>query len=298
MADGIKGMTTQDGRTDAIRKEATRRVAEQGGNPANMRNMMQMVMQEMNQRDEMQRNSGRGDDSLAFQQPNNVENYLDTVLQMSGMVSGPQAAPAMAAPTGAVETAALPPVQDEDTNVSPEDEIIRQAEKNGLSVGEIAAALGTLGVAGGGAYYLMKKFGKGGTGPNGIDGGDATTPPGEGTSLQELRPNDSVSMNDFSDMDEEIARTNGEAYTDANGRPRRMSENGWPKGTESWAEGGNRDQVISKAASMSSVRDAVNYLKQNGIELDEQVMRSLADIANSVRAKATGAAGRAARRGM
>lgn len=277
MADGIKGMTTQDGRTDAIRKEATRRVAEQGGNPANMRNMMQMVMQEMNQRDEMQRNSGRGDDSLAFQQPNNVENYLDTVLQMSGMVPGPQAAPAMAAPTGAVETAALPPVQDEDTNVSPEDEIIRQAEKNGLSVGEIAAALGTLGAAGGGAYYLMKKFGKGGAGPNGIDGGDATTPPGEGTSLQELRPNDSVSMNDFSDMDAEIARTNGETpQVGATGRAK----------------------IIGEAANMSSVQEAVNHLRQNNIELDEQVMAELAKIANDVRAKATGAAGRAARRGM
>lgn len=285
MADGIKGMTTMDGRTDAIRKEATRRVAEQGGNPANMRNMMQMVMQEMNQRDEMQRNSGRGDDSLAFQQPNNVENYLDTVLQMSGMTPGPQAAPTAAAPTGAVETAALPPVQDEDTNVSPEEEIIRQAEKNGLSVGEVAAALGTLGVAGGGAYYLLKKFGKGGSGPDGIDGanvdapddGGSTTPLGEGTSLEELRPNDSVSMNDFSDMDEEIARTNGET----------------PK-----VGATGRAKIIGEAANMSSVRDAVNFLRENNIELDEQVMRELSEIANSVRAKATGAAGRAARRGI
>lgn len=105
-------------RAEEIVAEARKRVAAAGGNPKNLPGMIQRVTDEFAQRDRQNPNTDnvRG----GYQQPNNMDEYIDRVLQVSGMTDAPATTKGSSnasdsagrnAPITPVDSAELPPAK-------------------------------------------------------------------------------------------------------------------------------------------------------------------------------------------
>ena len=105
-------------------------------------------------------------------------------------------------------------------------------------------------------------------------------------------------------VDESIASTLSEDDIDAIFRDRVEGVAPRPSDQNRFSEGSNIDAVVRDAASLADrgdIRGAVNILRQNGIELDENMLRTLAESSNtakSLRQRAGDMAGQAARRAV
>lgn len=82
---------------------------------------------------------------------------------------------------------------------------------------------------------------------------------------------------------------------DVYGRDIPMSDNGWPQGTESWAEepkGGVPQEIVGQikaAMDQGDARRAIQIMRENGIAIDDNIVRQLSQASNtakSLRARA------------
>lgn len=157
-------LTTTPDRAQEIVTEARRRLAEMGGKASQLPAMIQRVTQEFELRD-TQAQMSEGGNPQNYQMPNNMDAYIDEVLQMSGMTQKPaaSAAPARASanhPSPPRRPAAEEPegeiavAEESGDGASPTD------EGGGITGGDLAAAAGA---AGGTALLLRMLRGAGQT---------------------------------------------------------------------------------------------------------------------------------------
>lgn len=153
-----------EARSQEIVAEARRRLADGNGKASQLPQMIQRVTQEFEQQDQATRMSDHGD---AMQMPDDMNNYIDRVLEMSGMK---QPASGGAPAAGGQQDAGvpLPPQRPQDTAAPAGGEMgppvppgLNQPS-GGMGLAGQAAGLG---VAGGVSYLLLKalqsKYGKG-----------------------------------------------------------------------------------------------------------------------------------------
>lgn len=145
-------------RAQEIVDEARRRLAANGGKASMLPAMIHKVTQEFAQRDRQQ-----GSRSDGYVQPNNMEAYIDKVLQMSGMVDAPNVQMSTGGGGGGDETEGAPvgeverggPLPDAEPNPAND-----EAAPDEDSLMEEFAALAAIGGTAYAAYKLYQKYGK------------------------------------------------------------------------------------------------------------------------------------------
>lgn len=320
-------------RAAEIVAEARQRVAASGGNPQHLQAMIQRVSDEFAQRDQMDQ---RGD-SGGYQQPNNIDAYIDRVLQMSGMIGGPSASAGTqasggttaggagdnsqyAAPVDPVERGS--PLPDAEPNPDNDDDGVDEAG-NPSNWKEYAAWV----AAGGTAYAAYKFLQKYKRPPTQADVGNIGGDPNsdrvaaahgdaprtavdesidaiEGDSAKRPRPAPPQQQIEGP----RAALPKPDDFVDYNGDPvnhfsRNMSEEDFDQrfgamveGQESNVRPGpnrySRDtplpddvpaEVIEQAtqrAQSGDIRGAVTLLRENGVDLDDNLLRQLVEGAN------------------
>lgn len=149
-------------RAQEIVDEARQRLAANGGKASMLPAMIQRVTAEFAQRDQQAQRSRGG---ANYVQPNNMEAYIDKVLQMSGMVGDPNVQMSaggdggeetQGAPVGEVERGG--PLPDAEPN--PANDADAGAEADPDSMMEEFAALAAAGGTAYAAYQMYKKYGK------------------------------------------------------------------------------------------------------------------------------------------
>lgn len=309
-------------RAAEIVAEARQRVAASGGNPKHLQAMIQRVSDEFAQRDQM----SQGGDGGGYQQPNNIDAYIDRVLQMSGM-TGPASSTGAgssrdnsqyAAPVGPVERGG--PLPDAEPNPDNEDDGVDEVG-NPSNWQEYAAWVAAGGTAYA-AYKFMQKYkrpptqadiGNVGGDPNSdrvaaahgdaprtavdesIDAieGDSAKRPRLAPPQQQIEgpraalpaPADGGSAVDDSiastmgqeDIDRVFQdRVEGRAGSEAMPGPNRFARD-TPLPDDVPAE------VIEQAtqrAQSGDIRGAVTMLRENGVELDDNLLRQLVEGSN------------------
>lgn len=293
-------------RIEDIISIARQRVAESGGNPKHLPAMIEKVTNEFRSQDQMTRGRGGPDDNFAM--PNNVENYIDEVLRMSGMMP-PKNQPTQGGGNVALPDdpgAGVPSPRDpgvggsdlpESTDVAPEarpEDMDAAAGNDGWSLGQVAASLLGVGGAAAAARYFMRRYGQGSNASPQTDAanvvGDildqADSPDQVGAGPDEGRRSVPAVRSESlpaSAVDESIDATIGdEAINDriagAHANQARI-EGPHAQITD---QSGDRARILAEAAEMP-VRDAVNHLRANGIEIGDAELRILAENSNTVR---------------
>lgn len=151
-------------RAQEIATEARQRLAAKGGKPSDMPGMVQQIIAERRMMDEQDRSTDRSPDG--YQMPNNMERYVDQVLQMSGMMQAPQQGQQLPAsgpipgsrddalPIGEMEG---PPMPEDGADNGEAEKIIQEGESKGMGVADIAAALTVAGLGYAAMRYLSKR---------------------------------------------------------------------------------------------------------------------------------------------
>jgi hypothetical protein len=156
------GAPQQRIREQEIAAEARQRLASKGGKPSDMPGMVQQIIAERRMMDEQDRSTDRSPDG--YQMPNNMEQYIDRVLQMSGMTQAPASSGQQLPQEGPVPQSrddAMPigemegPPMPEEGNAD-EDAIIKDGESKGWPVAKIAEALALAGGTYAAMRYLMR----------------------------------------------------------------------------------------------------------------------------------------------
>ena len=150
-------------RAQEIIDEARRRLAAAGGKPSQLQAMIQRVSNEFAMRDaNMPRGSQQATEYQAYQQPNNMDAYIDQVLRMSGMM--PPEAIATRDEDAPIPSAK--PSIDEDVEEIADDETVEVAAED-TDADDSSSGLGNLLAAAGGAgglyalaRYLMSRYGR------------------------------------------------------------------------------------------------------------------------------------------
>lgn len=241
-------------RAQEIVAEAKRRLADMNGKPSQLQGMISKVTDEYYQKDQAIKNG----DGLKgqYEQPNNMDAYIDKVLGMSGMTEAPDGDQAADVPipderpanqSGGVPASVDAPASVDGvmTDAPPQDGVMTDAANAGNQMGSIAQiAAGVLGVGGAALLgkYLYSKFG------NKANGAVVTTD----------APNLSKTTADASGVDKSIASIEADdkqarlpagneqlmlpdesrygGLKNAQGQDVPLNKDGWPEGTESWAE--------------------------------------------------------------
>lgn len=289
-------------RAQEIVQVARERLAASGGKASQLPAMIERVTQEFASQDQP------GGD---YQQPNNMEAYIDRVLQMSGMSGGssaptptPRPDDTLSAPVGEVERGG--PIPDAAANPANGDATV--ADDNTM-MAEFAS-LAAIGGAAYAAYKLYQKYGKTVTPdgrsltdmPNATDGGaDAKTSRLDPAQIEaeerrmiphmpdtaQIEGEDTPRLPPPTAIDESIASTLDDGEFD-----RRFQADIEGRSGVNTQVGPNRFandpevaafQEIERLAASGDVRGAVNYARQNGIELDDNMMRMLAEGSNIVK---------------
>lgn len=299
-------------RADEIAQEARRRVAESGGNPKNLPAMLQKVTQEYRIRDQQNRERGGVNAEDTFQMPNNIENYIDEVLRMSGMTQPnngggaqlPQGSnapiPSNAPISGGdgVDSygpdASMPP---DDASAVPAvnpDEDAVPADADGWTLGQIMATLlggGAAAATARGLYNMYMADGRGTAGVvddaqkaigsmiSRVDGTDVPNQTSAG--VPAVRDN---TMPARSGVDDMIAQTMSDEVINDRIAGAHAAQPQLPSPHVKIGHmPGERERILTEAANMPDPRAAVRYLRQNGIEIGEEEMQMLADKSNTVR---------------
>lgn len=300
-------------RAEQIVTEARRRVAQSGGNPSHLPGMIQRVTNEFAQQDAAQH-----PDSQSYRQPNNMENYIDQVLRMSGMMgaqkSGGQSADAQgqqtyAAPSGDVERGGPLP----DAAPNPDNETSTDNADGETSWDEYAAWL----AAGGTAYAAYKFYQRYGRQPSAEDvdvimknkdtapvsadpnvsqkpasAVDETIDAVEGANPKQARlPAPQQALPSPSSVDQSIDKTMDAELTDQQFQDRvegRAGSETMPGPNRYNASDALPDEIspeimqkVTAQAESGDVRGAVNLLRQNGVELSDSVLRQIVEGSNT-----------------
>lgn len=177
-------LTTTPERAQAIVAEARRRLAEMGGKASQLPAMIQRVTQEYELYDQ-QAQMSEGGHPHNYQMPNNMDAYIDEVLQMSGMKAAPSAKSANAAASTSPKSAPTPPKRPTDidngdggdgateTAVADADESTTATPSDGSGTDYTAlAGAGITGLL----YYLYNKYGPKGQTPQQAEADAPRTP--------------------------------------------------------------------------------------------------------------------------
>lgn len=161
-------LTTTPDRAQAIVAEARRRLAEMGGKASQLPAMIQRVTQEYELYDQQAQMSDGGHPHN-YQMPNNMDAYIDEVLQMSGMKPKPTKSAASSRASSASASANHPSPPRRPTAEEPEGETAVAEESSdgatpaseggGITGSDLATAAG---LAGGTAlfYHLLRGAGR------------------------------------------------------------------------------------------------------------------------------------------
>lgn len=302
-------VTTTPDRVQEIIAEARRRVADSGGKASSLPAMIERVTNEFRMRDQQ---TNQFQDRVDYEMPNNMEAYIDRVLQMSGMTGSGSSVPTPTPRPDGDMSAPVDPVERggalADAAPNPDNKGATVADKDSL-MADFAkwAAIGGTAYA---AYKLYQKYGKTVDSssnlisdmPNADTGGTddksarVTTPEVQQQLEAEQRrmiPHmpDSAAITDEgtprlppSSVDESIASTLGDDEFD-----RRFQADIEGRSGVDTRTGPNRfntgadDAVLAEVerlAKSGDVRGAVNYARQNGVELTDEMMQALAEGSN------------------
>lgn len=313
-------------RTNDIIAEARQRLAASGGKASMLPQMIEKVTQEFRRSDEM-RNSNDKNASQRFEMPNNMENYIDRVLQMSGMMDDPNAASGGALP----DSGPIPPDRPLDNASAdpslPDGAPIPAANPNGEGDGSNLGtfgmlAAGLLGVGGvaAAAKWLNNRYGKNGTSTplddaanvakstvdqsiDEIDGANTTPkqariegenrPQLEGPRTAIAGPQSNNAVVPANPIDESIDSTMTQDEIDQRiqGAVEGRTGNGMPPSSQSrFAPSSQNFQIIKDAADMldqGDVRGAFKLMQDNGVQIDEEMMRRFATSSNTAKSLAS-----------
>lgn len=239
-------LMTMDQRMKDVEAEATRRLAEQRLPASQLPAMMQRVTQEFAQQDNRRNSSKNVPNQDYFEMPNNMNSYIDAVLQKSGMTNAPTPQPRPAdieseqssGGIGSDYAASGGDTTEQEPDASDTNEVAEgEGEAGDSDTAYYMSLLAGAGITGGAAAYIVNQLmGKsGGVGPN----ASAATPNArveptftEGaprgaqvedadfTDISSLRGPEkqralaSPDMSKFSDLDKQIAETTGEMNID------------------------------------------------------------------------------------
>lgn len=319
-------------RAEEIVTEARQRLAASGGKASMLPQMIQRVSAEFAQRDD-QNNRG-SDRSPDYQQPNNIDAYIDRVLQMGGMTADPsnKAAAGDGASAGMDESddnaasVQLPSGEDAPIPTARPD---MEAEEgsDGWSFGQMAAGLLGMGGVAALGRYLYDNYGKKAGQVAGdalsdidksiaaVDGDEAADVDGGQRVVTETKqgrlaapvdqiegPRKQITDQSSNAVDDTINQTMSEEEFDQRfGGMVEGTENGVRPGPNRFSGQGNPDPNVAAAideatalADSGNVRGAVNRLREAGVEIDDNLMRTLAEASNtfkSLRTRAGSVAG-------
>lgn len=177
-------LTTTPDRAQAIVAEARRRLAEMGGKASQLPAMIQRVTQEYELYD-LQAQMSDGGHPHNYQMPNNMDAYIDEVLQMSGMKAAPSTKSANASASTSSKSVPTPPKRPTDidngdggdgeteTAVADADKSTTATPSDGSGTDYTAlAGAGTAGLL----YYLYNKYGPKGQTPQQAEADAPRTP--------------------------------------------------------------------------------------------------------------------------
>lgn len=312
-------------RAQEIVAEAKRRLASMNGKPSQLQGMISKVTDEYYQKDQAVKNDGgmKGQ----YEQPNNMDAYIDKVLGMSGMTEQPDGDQSADVPIPADRPADQSGGVPVPTDAPAQEGVMADAANAGNQMGGIAQiAAGVLGVGGAALLgkYLYSKFGNKAQGAtittdapdlskttadaSGVDKSiasieaddkQARLPAGneqlmlpDGTSPEPdaSRFGDPLAIEQKSPIDAGIDATMSEgedanAQAGVEGRDPNYQRPTGPRPTG--ADTGNaaqRNAVLEEGLAMvksGDIRGAVNLWRENGIELDDDMMRALAEQSNT-----------------
>lgn len=146
-------------RAEDIVAEARRRLADSGGKASMLQQMIQKVTNDFASDDAL--NVNASDRAQQYQQPNNIDSYIDKVLQMSGMTEAPARSAMSSGVGGEVSGAPVEPVERAplpDAEPNPANDAAAAPDENSL-MDEFMMLAGVGGTAWA-AYQLFKKYGK------------------------------------------------------------------------------------------------------------------------------------------
>lgn len=147
-------------RAQEIVVEARRRLAEGGGKASQLPAMVQRVSQEFATRD---KRGMSGDRTPSYEQPNNMDAYIDKVLGMSSL-GGDGSSGGGGVGVSLPDSAPIPSGRDtSDLEEMPAeaDDLVTQGESDGLSFGQMLAGLAGIGGVYAAGRYLYNRYGKG-----------------------------------------------------------------------------------------------------------------------------------------
>lgn len=329
------GKGVNERRAQDVVAEAKRRLANQGGKSSQLDAMIQKVRNEFATADQT---DTFGEGTYNYQMPNNMEKYLDDVLEMSGMKSAPKQASA-GTPSNAPIPTPRPSLEDgeevdtaEATN-SDDDAAIDQRVGEGWSAAEIVAALMATGATAAAVAYAYRRAKAAGA-PDGtsadpkvqnamsaLAGGSDTQAPKNVSPVDEsidqsmieeekrpaieqekrlaitdqsspaansalIKQNDPETAAQLDPVDEMIDETMPDEDTAARnavegpGNEGRSTQSRFPSGA-----GEDANEALMERASKMKPRDAVKFLKDNGIEVTDQVFQSLVERAAGIAAR-------------
>lgn len=251
-------------RAQEIIAEARQRVAAGGGNASMLPQMIQKVTNEFEMRD---RTGRHPDDVSGYQQPNNMEAYIDEVLRMSGMLGGGgNPSGGGQAISGGGDTSGIPiptgrpdEMSDEETAVTDNSDAEQQASSGGMGLLGLAGGAG----AGAGLLWLLRQA-------LNRYGSDGVSPADDAMKLLTHQPSEEV-------LDARTGTTTGNAAVDETIKQiegpedqQRITDQSGRHNAGSVETSSTYESSIHAVAAANDAEEAIHNMRQSGLDLSPE----------------------------